>query len=82
MATRANWRMGFADPETESGSRAVPNSRVYDSDQSPWGIMQLSAFDTGLGSEIPIDKIGGWRPAEAVRPPVVVPPVRYACDDG
>ena len=74
--------MGFADPETESGSRAVPNSRVYDSDQSPWGIKQLSAFDTGLGSEIPIDKIGGSRPAESVRHRVVVPPVRYACDDG
>ena len=74
--------MGFADPETESGSRAVPNSRVYDSDQNPWGIMQLSAFDTGLGSEIPIDKIGGSRPAELVRHQVVVPPGRYACDDG
>ena len=82
MATRANWRMGFADPETESGSRAVPNSRVYDSDQSAWGIKQLSAFDTGLDSEIPIDTIGGSRPAESVRHRVVAPPVRYACDDG
>jgi hypothetical protein len=60
----------------------VPNSRVYDSDQSPWGIMQPSAFDTGLGSEIPIDKIGGSRPAESVCHRVVVPPGRYACDDG
>ena len=66
----------------ESGSLAVPNSRAYDSDQSLWGVKPLSVFDTGLGSEIPIDKIGGWRPAEAVRPPVVVPPERYACDDG
>ena len=38
-------------------------------------------FDTGLGSEIPIAKIGGWRAAEAVRRLVVAPPVRYACDD-
>ena len=74
--------MGFADPEKESGSRAVPNSRVYDSDQSPWGIMQLSAFDTGLGSGIAIHRNGGWRPAAAVRPLVVAPPGRYACDDG
>ena len=46
------------------------------------GITQLSVFDTGLGSEIPIDKIGSWRPAEAVRPLVVDPLVRYVCDDG
>ena len=39
-------------------------------------------FDTGLGSEIPIDKIGGWLPAGAVLPLVVAPPARYACDDG
>ena len=46
------------------------------------GIRQLSVFDTGLGSEIPIDKIGGWRPSESVRRLVVAPPVRYACDAG
>ena len=60
----------------------MPSSRVYDSDQSLWGIKQLSVFDTVLGSEIPIDKIGDSRPTESVRPRVVVPPVRYACDDG
>ena len=59
----------------------MPSSRVYDSDQSPWGIKQLSAFDTGLGSEIPIDKIGGSRPAESVDRRVVALPGRYACDD-
>ena len=31
------------------------------------GIRQLSGFDTGLGSEIPIDKIGGSQPDEAAR---------------
>jgi hypothetical protein len=46
------------------------------------GIRQLSVFDTGLGSEIPIDKIGGSRPAEALRRRVVAPSVRYACDGG
>jgi hypothetical protein len=60
----------------------VPSSRVYARDKSLWGIKQLSVFDTVLGSEIPIDKIGGSRPTESVRPRVVVPPVRYACDDG
>ena len=60
----------------------MPSSRVYDSDQSLWGIKQLSVFDTVLGSEVPIDKIGGRRPAETVRPLVVAPPGRYACDGG
>jgi hypothetical protein len=46
------------------------------------GIRQLSGFDTGLGSEIPIDKTGGSRPAESLRHQVVAPPGRYACDDG
>ena len=43
---------------------------------------QLSVFDTGLGNEIPIDKIAGSRAAEAMRRLVVAPPVRYAYDDG
>ena len=60
----------------------MPSSRACDSDESLWGIKQLSGFDTVLGSEIPIDKIGGSRPAETVRRRVVAPPVRYACDDG
>ena len=60
----------------------MPSSRVYDSDQSLWGIKQLSVFDTVLDNEIPIDKIGGSRPAESVHRRVVAPPVRYACDDG
>ena len=60
----------------------MPSSRVYDSDQSLWGIKQPSVFDTVLGNDIPIDKIGGSRPAESVDPWVVAPPVRYACDDG
>ena len=46
------------------------------------GIRQLSGFDTALGSEIPINKIGGSQPDEAARRPVVAPPMRYACDDG
>jgi hypothetical protein len=46
------------------------------------GIRPLSVFDTVLGSAIPTDKMGGSRPAEAMRPLVVAPPVRYACDDG
>ena len=64
------------------GSVAVPSSRAYAVDESLWGIKQLSVFDTGLGNEIPIDKIGGLRSAESVRRLVVAPPVRYACDDG
>ena len=60
----------------------MPSPRAYDSDKSLWGIKQLSVFDRGLGNEIPIDKIGGSRPAEAGRRLVVAPPVRYACDDG
>ena len=47
-----------------------------------FGIRQLSGFDTGPGSEIPSDKIGGSQPAEAARRTVVAPPRRYACDDG
>ena len=43
---------------------------------------QLSLFGIGLGSEIPIDKIVGSRPDEAVRRLAVAPPVRYACDGG
>ena len=58
------------------------SSRQYDIEQSLWGIKQLAVFDTGLGNEIPIDKIAGSRPAEAVLRLVVAPPVRYACDDG
>ena len=81
MATRSNRRTGFAVPETESGSRAVPSSRVHDSDPSLWGIKPLSVFDTVLGSEIPIDKIEGSRRAESMRRRVVAPPVRYACAD-
>ena len=60
----------------------MPSSRAYDSDQSLWGIKQLSVFDTVLGSEIPIDKIEGSRPAESAHRRVVSPPVRYGCDDG
>ena len=72
----------FANPRTESVSLAVPSSRAYDSDQSLWGIKQLSLFGIGLGSEIPIDKIVGSPPDEAVRRLAVAPPVRYACDGG
>ena len=57
----------------------MPSSQAYDIDESLLRIKQLSVFDTGLGNEIPIDKIGGSRPAEAVRRLVVAPPVRYAC---
>jgi hypothetical protein len=46
------------------------------------GIKPLSVFDTGLGTEIPIDKIGGSRPAESIRRRAVAPPGRYACADG
>ena len=46
------------------------------------GIRPLSLFDTVLGSEIPIDKIGGSRPAESVYHRVVAPPRRYAYADG
>ena len=64
-AKRSNRRTSVADPRTESGSVAVPSPRAYDSDKRLWGIKQLSVFDRGLGNEIPIDKIGGSRPAEA-----------------
>ena len=37
-------------------------------------------FDTGLGSEIPIDKIVGSRSDEAIGRLAVAPPVLYACD--
>jgi hypothetical protein len=60
----------------------VPSSRAYDIEQSLRGIKQRSVFDTGLGNEIPIDKIGGSRPAKAVLRLVVAPRVRYACDGG
>jgi hypothetical protein len=46
------------------------------------GVRQLLVFDTVLGSEIPIDKTGGSRPAESVRRLVVAALGRYACDDG
>ena len=61
---------------------ARPKFPAYDCEQSLWGIKRLSVFDTGLGSEIPIVKIGGSRPAESVRRRVVAPPGRYACADG
>src|ERR1700694_1244147 len=46
------------------------------------GIRPLGVFDTVLGSEIPSDKIGGWRSAGSVHRPVAALPVRHACDDG
>jgi hypothetical protein len=82
MATRPNGERACADPETGSGSLAVLGSRATTATGVCGGIKQLSEFDTGLGSELPIDKIGGSRPAEAVRRRVVAPPVRYVRDDG
>ena len=43
-------------------------------------IRQLSVFDTGLDSEIAIDKTGGSRPGESAQRRVVALPGRYASD--